>query len=482
MKKQIYFAVALLTLVCGGRFTTQAFAQLALEVTVDTGFTEIVNAGPSSVVFDGYSVASPAGHLGGDWFSLSSRVDNWQVAGTSTAQRRTELNPTSSTTVSPASGFSLGELFEPIAGASPDLTFEYTVPNEGTTFGDVSVLTALKLRVDRGDGSTEIVNTTGGPIRMDGYTIGSPTGALSLDRLRGLSRTGAGSGWDLADNSDANRITELSPRGFELFNGGDEESLGFPYQPPAPSAIGIEVPEDLTFTYTSPNGNILNGDVEYVGPLNNVVLSVDPSTGRGSIQNQSPFFDLSMDAYTITSGDGKLNVDGWNSLQDQGVEGWDEADNVDAFRLTELNPTASTLLGGGGQVLDLGELFDPTDLSLDDISFEYLDIDGGVAQGLVVFGETSGCVPHAGFLLGDFEPSGDVGFADFLILSSNFGQQVASYSEGDVDCSGTVDFADFLILSSNFGQPAGAAVVPEPATNVVFGIAVFGLLVARRRR
>ena len=45
-----------------------------------------------------------------------------------------------------------------------------------------------------------------------------------------------------------------------------------------------------------------------------------------------------------------------------------------------------------------------------------------------------------------------VDFADFLILSSNFGQSGKSLVDGDFDGSGTVDFADFLILSSNFGE------------------------------
>ena len=45
-----------------------------------------------------------------------------------------------------------------------------------------------------------------------------------------------------------------------------------------------------------------------------------------------------------------------------------------------------------------------------------------------------------------------VAFADFLLLSANYGKQVdAIWSDGDFNEDGKVDFADFLILSANFG-------------------------------
>ncbi len=52
---------------------------------------------------------------------------------------------------------------------------------------------------------------------------------------------------------------------------------------------------------------------------------------------------------------------------------------------------------------------------------------------------------------GDANRDGEVTFADFLILSSNFGKQVdAVWADGDFDGDGMVSFADFLILSANF--------------------------------
>ena len=94
---------------------------------------------------------------------------------------------------------------------------------------------------------------------------------------------------------------------------------------------------------------------------------------------------------------------------------------------------------------------------------------------LRVIGDSLGCDPNT---MGDIDGSGDVAFADFLVLSANFGQAVADHTAGDIDCSGDVAFSDFLILSSNFGQTVGAtASVPEPGCNwLLFVLVVFPML------
>ena len=62
------------------------------------------------------------------------------------------------------------------------------------------------------------------------------------------------------------------------------------------------------------------------------------------------------------------------------------------------------------------------------------------------------CVQVHPRLAGDVDESGEVNVADFLVLSSNFGNSEAVWSDGDLDGDGIVEFADFLILSENFGQ------------------------------
>lgn len=54
-------------------------------------------------------------------------------------------------------------------------------------------------------------------------------------------------------------------------------------------------------------------------------------------------------------------------------------------------------------------------------------------------------------LPGDVNRNGTVDFADFLILSGNFGKAGAK-ELGDLDGDGTVGFNDFLVLSANFGK------------------------------
>lgn len=47
---------------------------------------------------------------------------------------------------------------------------------------------------------------------------------------------------------------------------------------------------------------------------------------------------------------------------------------------------------------------------------------------------------------------GMIAFADFLILSANFGQEVTPHTNGDVNGDGQVLFGDFLEFSQAFGE------------------------------
>lgn len=87
---------------------------------------------------------------------------------------------------------------------------------------------------------------------------------------------------------------------------------------------------------------------------------------------------------------------------------------------------------------------------------------------------------------GDANVDGYVNFDDFLILSSNYGQDGMTWEGGDFDADNSVLFADFLLLSRNFGVSSPiATAVPEPHTFwllLIGGLGVSGFLKSRQGR
>lgn len=91
-----------------------------------------------------------------------------------------------------------------------------------------------------------------------------------------------------------------------------------------------------------------------------------------------------------------------------------------------------------------------------------------------------GTVDLMGLPEGDLDASGDVGFADFIILSGNYLEE-GDYGDGNVDCTGPINFADFVLLSANYGEgSAVAATVPEPHGGWMIMLAMAMGMVGRR--
>lgn len=342
----------------------------------------------------------------------------------------------------------------------------YVVSKTATT-ATLKYTNLLVLNVDRATGAVKIQNKVGSPIALDAYTITSASGALtgSWNSLQDQGVTA----WDEADNSTAARRTEFRTAGSSSINAGSQLAIGSPFMPTPPSALGIEPGADLNFQYHVPGQGTFNGLIEYTGRLNNVVLTIDPATGKAAIQNESPYFSATIDGYTITSDSGKLlTANGtWNSLQDQGLGGWDQADNASANRLTEFKTSGSTALSGGGTVLNLGTpvSLSAGALSLDDFDFQYKLASGEVLDGVVKFGALPTFNPSAG----DYNGDGLVDGADFLAWQRGFGSNVTPGSGADGSGNGVVDAADLTVWKGGFGganvavAPATAA-IPEPAT------------------
>jgi len=172
---------------------------------------------------------------------------------------------------------------------------------------------------------------------------------------------------------------------------------------------------------------------------------------------------------------GDLHVDGSKlsvSLMAGALEAGDSFDIIDAQNIT-----------GSFATLSLPTL--PPDLQW---FTDGLHVDGSLA--VTIFGDCTGdgsltsadvdcaaagsdpaqfdiVLATTGSLLADLNFDGEVGFADFLRLSENFGRaDNPAYSDGDLDWNGKIDFSDFLILSNQFGiraETPQTAAVPEPS-------------------
>ena len=96
-------------------------------------------------------------------------------------------------------------------------------------------------------------------------------------------------------------------------------------------------------------------------------------------------------------------------------------------------------------VLDVDAVFAAASSGSSDLDFD-VDSDGTVAaeDGTFIVESVINTIP------GDLDLNGRIEFADFLVLSTNFGK-AGTYADGDADGDGLVAFSDFLLLSTNFG-------------------------------
>jgi hypothetical protein len=329
---------------------------------------------------------------------------------------------------------------------------------------DLVVTNRLVLTVNRVSGAVAMENVVGDPIDIDGYSIGSAAG--NLDPAGWTSLEGAGTpDWREIGSPSASLLAELNPTGSSTLNVGNQFSMGSAFQ-----ATSFGQPEDIAFEYTSPgSGEIITGVVEYIGPHNNLVLTVDPTSGEAVLQNPSSF-SADIDGYIISSPSGSLlPADGqWNSFQDQGEGAWEEASPT-TFNLSELNPTGATTFGSGS-LFNLGTLFDTG--GSQDLGLEFHLAGGGILNGVVEFGD----LPMMG-VLGDTDGDGDVDIDDLNNVRNQFGGMGLGDTDGDND----VDIDDLNNVRNNFGAMSPAP-VPEPAAFLllVLGWALVAAVKPRR--
>lgn len=354
------------------------------------------------------------------------------------------------------------------------LSFLYQPSNLGLTSAPVSVLDwdskaffadlhapKLTLTVNRETGGVMIQNGTGGAVAIDGYSISSPSGSLSVAGWHSLQDQGNAQ-WQEA-NPHAMQLNEINPLGSLTINGAATLQLGSPFVSSAATLPQALNQDDIAFEYTTPSGDIRNGVVQYSG-YGNLVVIVDPITGNAVLRNGSQF-NVGLEAYTITSASGSLlyqNGD-WTSLADQGAAGgdWQEA-NVSDERVSELKFSSSYQFTKGSQ-LSLGHLLDTVN-GQRDLEFEFALHEGtGPLTGIIVYQ-----IP------GDFDGDGTVSAGDFAVWRNGLG---TTYAQSDYD----VWRAHFGATLPGFPTAGGAAgssttsSVPEPANLAMLFLAIIAV-------
>ncbi len=340
----------------------------------------------------------------------------------------------------------------------------------GRQFAQLNLDEFLVLNVNRGTGAVSITNPGAINKSIDSYSIRSTSGSLLPASWNSLDDQNAlGGDWGEA-NPTTNRLSELKAAGYSTFASGASQSLGIANSF-NPTMFGTDT-NDISFEYTKSDGALTSGIVNYIGDPNNVLLTVNPTTGQAQLKNTSPF-TVAIDSYTIRSASGSLSPTGWSSLDDQNAAGGDRGEaNPTTSRLSELKPTGATTLTPG-TAFGLGNLFNTA--GSQDLQFEFLFAgettprSGGVAYGAIAAG-----VP------GDYNGNGIVDAADY-VLWRNGGPLLNDPTPG-------VQAADYTFWRSRFGATSGsgtslggATSVPEPATWLIGLMAVSILLMDRAR-
>ena len=106
------------------------------------------------------------------------------------------------------------------------------------------------------------------------------------------------------------------------------------------------------------------------------------------------------------------------------------------------------------------------------------------SDGVVSVGDRDRWLIKVGSFYGDADLDGEVAFADFLVLSSYFGDMESSWRQGNFDLDEVISFADFLLLSANYGKKRSESMfaVPEPGSATLAWLGLFVFAVQYRVR
>jgi len=342
----------------------------------------------------------------------------------------------------------------------------------------------LTLNVNWDSKSVSISSPSGEAIGIDGYSILSGSGGLSVAGWNSLQDQSTAGWQESAPTSMA--LNELNTTiGGSLSIASTPRTLGTPFNPVI-GAFG-QNPEDLVFEYTNPSGEVIEGLINYTGNrvVNNLLLTVDPTTGQGQLKNSSPT-TLHLDGYSVLSASGSLlpSNGNWSSLADQGNSGWQESSPTPSV-ISELL-TDGFLMLEPGESVGIGGLFDEV-AGQQDLALEFT-LQGGTGglTGAVLYG------PLQTALDGDYNHNGVVDAADYTVWRNTSGMNGAGLA-ADGNGDNMVNQLDYTYWKTRFGNTAsgggssaiGGTNVPEPATALaacVACLAACGWRTGTRRR
>jgi len=300
----------------------------------------------------------------------------------------------------------------------------------------------LTLSIDRSTGVGSISNLASVDIDIDGIRLQSLSGSLNPSEFQALAE-----GWTLPASNTTQNLAQLNEDSSLLFDDSTPVSLGDIYNQQS-LAFGQAAIEDILFTYTGPNDESQVGRVVYEGDPaepNTLVLSINLATGEATITNPTEFMP-EVDAYTITSESGSLNIEGWETFESQGIDDgdWSASQNASATRLTEVQENGTTTFDNLTP-FELGQIFIGGE---QDFLFQFL-LEGEdiPMDGVVVFE-----------LPGDFDGDNSVNGADFLAwqrgdsLSSLSSADLADWQENfgrSVITNGSVSSANTVVPESS---------------------------------
>lgn len=341
----------------------------------------------------------------------------------------------------------------------------------------------LTLNADTGEAS--LASTNGGSADITGYGLTSVSGQLTVDGWQPLT----GNGWDVAGAPSSTNLDQLAgPIDGSTQGGSTIGTVPVPIGSPLDTAglavqpFGTPLILDVTFEYTTSNGDILQGQVEVVGELgiNNLLLSVDPDTGAATLTNSSTY-TVNLEGYTISSASGSLNAVDWISLDDQnvdnsgigGADGFVEEANTptppDENQLSELIPNNPAgpqhLTLSPGETYSLGVLFDTS--GTQDLALEFLLNLGSAPAGDF---NQDGEVNIADYTVWRDGLGGDFAANDYLVWKNNFDATTAADGDSPI-------FNGFVRYESLTNAANISAQIPEPSTMqfVVLVIAAVGV-------